>query len=154
MSLDRRRIESRSRGGSRRDFLYLTTGTLAATGVLAATWPFIDSLNPSAEVEALSRIYIDLSPIDPGERITVYWRGNPVFVGHRTPEEIAAARADDGQDLPDPEPDHRRVQRAEWLVVIGICTHLGCLLDGQTRPPAEALRDPWYDGAFTGKRGR
>ncbi len=154
MPIDRSNTEPRTSGESRRDFLYLTTGTLAATGMLAATWPFIDSLNPSAEVEALSRVYIDLSPIAPGERITVTWRGEPVFISHRTPAEIAAARADDDLDLPDPEADHQRVQRAAWLVVTGVCTHLGCVLDGQTRLPKSALRRPWHNGVYSGQRGR
>ena len=155
MSLDRSSIKPRRGGKSRRDFLYLTAGTLAATGVLAATWPLIDSLNPSAEVEPSSRIYIDLSPVAPGERITAEWRGIPIFVSRRTPKEIAAARADDGQNLPDPESD---VRRANWVVVIGICTHLGCVLDGQARAPAAKwLRrwgGPWSGTAFSGERGR
>ena len=116
---------------NRRDFLYVMTGSLAAVGTATAAWPFIDSMNPAADVRALATIEFDLSPIQLGQRITAVWRGQPVFVDHRTPERIARAKADDTADLKDPEPDSKRVQRADWLIVVGICTHLGCIPLGQ-----------------------
>lgn len=116
---------------SRRDFLVLATGALAATGTAFALWPFIDALNPAADQTALLSIEVDLSPIAVGQRVTVSWRSKPVFIVRRTPEEIAAAQADDGTDLIDPQPDAERVQQAEWLIVVGICTHLGCIPLGQ-----------------------
>ncbi len=118
-------------GGTRRDFLYLATGVVSAIGTVAAVWPFIDSMNPSAEVRALSSTEVDLSPIEVGQRVTVIWQGKPVFVDHRTEAQIASARDVDLADLRDPQTDEERVQKPEWLVMIGICTHLGCIPKGQ-----------------------
>ncbi len=115
----------------RRDFLYVATGTMAAVGTAATMWPFIDSMNPSADVQALSTTEVDLAPIQLGQRITVVWRGQPVFIDHRTPEQIARAKADDRANLKDLELDSARVQREEWLIVVGVCTHLGCIPLGQ-----------------------
>lgn len=119
------------RNPPRRDFIVLSAGTFAAVGAAAAMWPFIDSLNPAANVLAFASTEIDLSAIDIGQRVTVNWRGKPVFVDHRTPEQIERARADDQAELPDPESDAARIQKPEWLVVVGICTHLGCVPLGQ-----------------------
>jgi ubiquinol-cytochrome c reductase iron-sulfur subunit len=96
-----------------------------------AAWPFIDSLNPAADIRAGASVEVDLSPIELGQRITVKWRGKPVFIDHRTQAEIERAQADDAADLIDPALDSERVKREEWLVVIGICTHLGCVPLGQ-----------------------
>jgi ubiquinol-cytochrome c reductase iron-sulfur subunit len=122
---------------TRRDFLYLVTGAMAALGTASAAWPFIDSLNPAADIRALSTIEVDLAPIDVGQRITAVWRGQPLFIDHRTSEQIARAKADDAAELKDPEPDSARVQREEWLIVVGVCTHLGCIPLGQK--PGERL---------------
>ncbi len=128
-------------GGTRRDFLYLATGAVAATGAAAVAWPLIDSMNPSADVLALATVDVDLDPIPAGQRITVIWRGQPVFIVHRTPEQIARARKDDDDPgLIDPQPDAARVQNPEWLIVTGICTHLGCIPLGQK---ANDPRGPW-----------
>lgn len=116
---------------TRRDFLYLTAGTFSAIGSAAALWPFIASMNPAADILAQASSEVDLAPIQLGQRITIQWRGQPVFIDHRPPERIEAARADDKADLRDPQPDSARVQRPEWLVVVGICTHLGCVPLGQ-----------------------
>ncbi len=116
---------------TRRDFLYLAAGTTATMATLAAMWPLIDSMNPAADVRAVSSIELDLAPIEIGQRITVKWRGRPVFIDRRTPDQIAEAKADDDADLIDPQTDSERVQRDEWLVVIGVCTHLGCIPLGQ-----------------------
>ena len=116
----------------RRDFLYLLAGAMGTVGTGAAVWPLIDSMNPAADVLAVSSTEIDLAPIEVGQRITVVWRGNPVFIDHRTPEQIARAKADDDNpDLIDPATDASRVEREEWLILVGVCTHLGCIPLGQ-----------------------
>lgn len=126
-------------GETRRDFLYVATGAVAGVGTLAAIWPLIDQMNPSADVLALGSIEIDLGRVAEGQAIKVLWRGKPVYVRHRTPQEIAAARDVAVDALPDPEADAERVQQDRWLVVIGVCTHLGCV------PLAYAGE---YDGFF------
>jgi ubiquinol-cytochrome c reductase iron-sulfur subunit len=131
-------------GGTRRDFLQLVTGSFVAVGVGAMVWPFISSMNPARDVLAVSTTDVDLTPIAAGSAITVMWRGKPVFVRNRTPEEIEAARNVSLAQLIDPEPDQQRVKRDQWLVVVGICTHLGCIPLGQ-RPTDQ--RGP-YGGWF------
>lgn len=117
---------------SRRDFLYLLTGAMGAVGVAASAWPLIDSMNPSADALAVSSIEVDLTPIQLGQRITVVWQSKPIFIDHRTPEQISLAEVDDSNpDLIDPATDSSRVKQKEWLIVIGICTHLGCIPQGQ-----------------------
>jgi ubiquinol-cytochrome c reductase iron-sulfur subunit len=114
-------------GGSRRDFLLLSAGALGAVGAAVAVWPFVDSLNPARDTLALSTTEVDLAPVQVGQRLTVAWRGKPVFIDHRTPEEIQAAQDVDVASLRDPQPDSARVKKPEWLVVVGVCTHLGCI---------------------------
>lgn len=116
-------------GKTRRDFMVLTASALAGVGAAAAAWPFIDSLNPSADVLALSSTEVNISSVQPGQTIKVMWRGKPVFIRRRTKEEIDAARAVPLEDLPDPETDQARVKPGhdEWLITVGICTHLGCV---------------------------
>ena len=137
---------------TRRDFLYLTTGTTAAVGTAAALWPLIDAMNPSADVLALSTVEVDLEGVEPGQRITAQWRSKPLFIVHRTPEQIAEARADDSADLIDPEPDNARVQRAEWLIVVGVCTHLGSVPlgvgEGENRGPYGGYFCPCHGSAY------
>jgi ubiquinol-cytochrome c reductase iron-sulfur subunit len=116
---------------TRRDFLYIAAGAAGAVGTALAIWPFVDQMNPSADVLALSSTEVDLSGVAVGSSITVVWRGKPVFIRHRTAEEIAEARADDNADMKDPEPDAERAEKPEWLVMIGICTHLGCIPLGE-----------------------
>jgi ubiquinol-cytochrome c reductase iron-sulfur subunit len=118
-------------GGTRRDFLYLAAGAVGAVGVASAVWPFISSLNPSADVLALSSTEVDVAPVKEGQAITVTWRGKPVFVRRRTGDEIKQAEGVPAADLPDPEADKARVKKPEWLVVVGVCTHLGCVPLGQ-----------------------
>lgn len=131
-------------GGARRDFLCLTAGVMGAAGAGLAMWPFIDSMNPAADVLAVSSMEFDLNPIEFGQRITVEWRGSPVFISRRTREEIAKAKADDTTDLPDPEIDAARVQREEWLIVVGICTHLGCIPLGQKSADPRGKWGGWF----------
>ncbi|MEJ2026101.1 MAG: ubiquinol-cytochrome c reductase iron-sulfur subunit, partial [Limibacillus sp.] len=108
-------------GGTRRDFLYLATGAMGAVGVGAVVWPLIDTLNPSADVLALASIDVDLTPIAVGQRITVTWRGKPVFIDHRPAEAIEQARAVDVADLRDPQADEERAIKPEWLILVGVC---------------------------------
>src|SRR5438552_14390515 len=110
-------------GGTRRDFLILTAGALGGIGAAIAVWPFIDSLNPARDTLALSTTEVDLAPVQLGQRLTVAWRGKPVFVDHRPPEEIKAAQDVDVASLRDPQPDSARAKKPEWLVIIGVCTH-------------------------------
>jgi ubiquinol-cytochrome c reductase iron-sulfur subunit len=124
-------------GPARRDFLYIATGAVGAVAGGAAVWPLVDALNPTADVLALASIDVDLSQIPLGARVTVKWRGSPVFIDHRPEARIARARAEDLDELKDPEPDAARVERPEWLIVVGICTHLGCIPLGQE--PGDAL---------------
>ncbi len=118
---------------TRRDFLILTASAVGAVGTAAVVWPFIDSMNPSADVLAQSTTDVDLSQIQPGQAITVMWQGKPVFIRNRTPEEINAAEQTPLSELIDPQSDQARVKvgKAQWLVVVGICTHLGCVPNGQ-----------------------
>ena len=114
---------------TRRDFMALTAGGLAAVGAGAALWPFIDSMNPSADVLALSSIEVDLSPIQVGQTINVKWRGVPVFIRHRTPADIDDAKSVAMSELKDPATDDSRVKKGheQWLIMVGVCTHLGCI---------------------------
>lgn len=131
-------------GGTRRDFLYLATASLAAIGTASFVWPFIDSMNSSADVLALASIDVNLAPVAVGQAITVSWRGKPVFIRHRTPEEIEAARKVNLAELPDPQPDAARVIKPEWLVVVGICTHLGCVPLGQKPTDPHGDYGGWF----------
>ena len=117
---------------TRRDFLYLATGAFAAVGAANVVWPLIDQMNPDASVKALASIEIDLSSIDIGQSVTVSWRGKPVFIRRRTQAEIDEARSVAFDTLPDPQGDETRVTKEEWLVMVGICTHLGCVPLGQS----------------------
>ena len=118
-------------GQTRRDFLYVATGTAAVIGGALAVWPLIDQMNPAQDVLALASTEVDLSPVEVGQSITVVWQGKPVFVRRRTGEEIAAAEAVALDDLRDPEADAERVVEAQWLILVGVCTHLGCIPLGQ-----------------------
>ena len=124
--------------GTRRDFLYVASGAMGAVGAAAALWPFIDQMNPSTAALALASIEADISAIVPGQQVVLKWRGHPLFVRRRTPAEIAAAKAVDVNSLPDPlanndnlpdnaaASDENRATKPEWLILIGVCTHLGC----------------------------
>lgn len=118
-------------GATRRDFIHIASMGFGAVAVGAAMWPLIDQMNPSAEVLALSTTEVDLSAIEVGQSITVVWRKKPVFIRRRTAAEIAEAQAVSLADLPDPETDADRVQKPEWLVMVGVCTHLGCVPLGE-----------------------
>jgi len=118
---------------TRRDFLMVATGALGGIGAVAAAWPLINNLNPAADTLALSSVEVNIQPIQVGQAVTVKWRGKPLFIRHRTPEEIKAAEAVPLSELRDPQTDNSRVTdtakkvRPEWLIMIGVCTHLGCV---------------------------
>jgi len=114
---------------TRRDFMALTAASVAAIGGCSVAWPLIDSMNPAADVLALSSIEVDLSPIKEGQTIKVKWRGVPVFIRHRTKENIDDARKVNISELRDPQKDEDRVLKGhdQWLVMVGVCTHLGCI---------------------------
>jgi ubiquinol-cytochrome c reductase iron-sulfur subunit len=130
--------------GTRRDFLFVSASAFGVVGTAAALWPFVDSMNPAADVLALSSIEVDLKPVSEGAAITVLWRGSPVFIRHRTRQEIESARAVAQGELPDPQTDQARVKKAEWLVVRGVCTHLGCVPLGQKPTDMHGDYGGWF----------
>ena len=112
---------------SRRDFLFTASYTVGIVGLGAVVWPMIDQMNPDKSVQALATTEVDISQIEPGKSITVLWRGKPVFIKRRTQDEIDSARAVDLSELKHPEKDEDRAKNPEWLVMLGVCTHLGCV---------------------------
>jgi ubiquinol-cytochrome c reductase iron-sulfur subunit len=114
---------------NRRDFIVLTASTMSALGAAAVLWPVIDSLNPSADVLALSSTEVDLSQIKEGQTIKITWRGKPVFIKHMTDDEIKQAKEASLSELKDPQTYEERIQvgHEKWLIMIGVCTHLGCI---------------------------
>lgn len=132
--------------GTRRDFLYYATAGAGTVATGAAVWPLVNQMNPSADVVALASIRVDISEVVPGTQLTVKWRGKPVFIRRRTEEEIAAGRAVELNDLPDGDArnangqdgataaDENRTldESGEWLVMMGVCTHLGCVPIGNS----------------------
>ena len=111
----------------RRDFLFTASYAMGAVGIGAAVWPLVDQMNPDKSVKALASTEVDVSNIQPGQSITVLWRGKPVFIKRRTNEEIEKARSVDLKELKHPEKDEERAKNPEWLVMLGICTHLVCV---------------------------
>ena len=114
---------------NRRDFLYTATYTIGAVGVGSIIWPLVRQMNPDKAQKAMATTEVDISQVEPGKSITVLWRGKPVFLKRRTADEITEARAVSLKDLPDPQKDEERVKEGkdEWLVMLGVCTHLGCV---------------------------
>jgi len=119
--------EPKGKTGERRDFLFTASYALGAVGVGAAMWPLIDQMNPDASVKALATTEVDISKIGLGKTITVLWRGKPVFIRRRTQEEISKAQNIKLEELKDPQKDGDRVKKPEWLIMTGVCTHLGCI---------------------------
>ena len=131
---------------NRRDFMVLAGNTFAAIGGASLLWPFVQQMNPDASALAMASIEVDLTPVKDGQAITVMWRGKPVFIRNRTADEIKQAQAVDiktlvdpkaeNDGLPEPTPanDENRVKKGKenWLVLVGICTHLGCIPKGQS----------------------
>ena len=120
-------MDNSGKKNNRRDFLFTATYTIGAVGIGATIWPFIDQMNPDNSVKALATTEVDISQIQPGKSITVLWRGKPVFIKRRTETEISEAQSVSLGELKHPENDNDRVKKPEWLVMMGICSHLGCV---------------------------
>ena len=112
---------------NRRDFIYTASTVVGVVGVGAAAWPLIDQMNPDASVKALATTEVDVTSVKPGQSITVLWRGKPVFIKRRTENEISEAKSVSLTELKHPEKDEDRASNPEWLVMLGVCTHLGCV---------------------------
>ncbi len=131
-------------GQTRRDFLLYATSAVGVAGTAIALWPFVHSMNPAADTLALSTTDVDISAIKPGQAVTVIWQGRPVFVRHRTPEEITAADQTAIGELRDPQKDADRVKKPEWLILVGSCTHLGCVPLGQKPADPKGEFGGWF----------
>ena len=123
--------EQKKETSERRDFLFTASYALGAVGVGVAVWPLIDQMNPDASVKALATTEVDISTVGLGKTITVLWRGKPVFIRRRTQEEISKAQNVNLSELKDPQKDEDRVKKSEWLIMTGVCTHLGCVPLGE-----------------------
>jgi ubiquinol-cytochrome c reductase iron-sulfur subunit len=128
----------------RRDFIKLASMTLGGVGAASLAIPFITSMNPGKDTLALASAEIDLSPLKEGQSLTIIWRGKPVFIKHRTPAEIEQAKNVALADLKDAEEDSNRVQDNKWLVVLGVCTHLGCVPLGQKTTDVKGDFGGWF----------
>ncbi|MCB1510419.1 MAG: ubiquinol-cytochrome c reductase iron-sulfur subunit [Hyphomicrobiaceae bacterium] len=131
---------------TRRDFLTLAGPAFFAVGGAVTLWPFIAQMNPDAGAQALASIDVDLAPVKKGQAITVLWRGKPVFIRNRSEDEVAAAKKVPLADLPDPQTDQQRTKKGHenWLVTVGICTHLGCIPKGQSLGDAKGDYGGWF----------
>jgi len=129
---------------TRRDFLILASGAAGAVGDGSFLYPFVSSMNPAADVAAAAEVDVDIKSLQLGQAITVMWRGKPVFIRRRTPEEIQSVQENDTSKLIDPELDKDRIQKPEWLVVIGVCTHLGCVPSGQKPTDNRGEYGGWF----------
>ena len=132
------------KNNKRRSFLQLSTISLGAIGTAGFIWPFLKSMNPAEDTLALGSTEVNIADIEEGQGITVKWRGKPVFIRKRTQEEISEAKAVKLEDLKDPAIDDDRVKKDEWLVLVGICTHLGCVPLGQKITDMKGEYNGWY----------
>ena len=142
----------------RRDFILVAAGAFAAVGIGPLVWPMLDQMNPDASALALGSVELDLSPIDVGQAITIMWRGKPIFIRNRTPEEVGLAKRTQisalidnsarNENLPEDAPAVDRNRTLEghenWLVLVGICTHLGCIPKGQRVGDAKGEFGGWF----------
>jgi ubiquinol-cytochrome c reductase iron-sulfur subunit len=145
-------------GATRRDFIYIAAGAFAAIGAAAAMWPVIGQWNPDASTLAMASVEFDLSPVQAGQAVTILWRGKPIYIRNRTPGDIAKAKATPLSDLKDPyarvleapddlpATDENRTKpgKENWLIMIGICTHLGCLPKGQSPGDVKGPYGGWF----------
>ncbi len=139
-------VDHSSSEPTRRDFLFIATGAAGAVGAVAAVWPFIDQMNPDAAALALAQVDVDVTQVAEGQSITAKWRGKPIFIRQRTTKEIDEAKGVPLADLKDPiarnanippdapatDPNRAAIGQEKWLVMIGVCTHLGCVPNGQS----------------------
>ena len=137
-------IMSEKPDSKRRDFLQLSTLSIGAVGTAAFIWPFLKSMSPAEDTLALGTTEVDVSLIEEGQSVTVKWRGKPVFIRKRTKDEIDEAKTVNIEDLKDPEEDINRVKKDEWLVLVGVCTHLGCVPLGQKLTDSKGEYNGWY----------
>ena len=150
-------MASHSEATNRRDFLIIAGQAFAGVGGALALWPFIQQMNPDASTQALASIEIDLAPVKQGQAITVTWRGKPVFIRNRTPEEVASAKSVPLSDLPDTasrnlanekldasDANRTKKGKEQWMVLIGICTHLGCIPKGQSVSDVKGDYKGWF----------
>ena len=137
-------IMSEKPDSKRRDFLQLSTLSIGAVGTAAFIWPFLKSMSPAEDTLALGTTEVDVSSIEEGQSVTVKWRGKPVFIRKRTKDEIDEAKTVNIEDLKDPEEDINRVKKDEWLVLVGVCTHLGCVPLGQKLTDSKGDYNGWY----------
>ena len=128
----------------KRDFLIVSTYALAGLGAAAFVWPLIDQMNPAADTLALASTEIDLSSLEEGQSITVKWRGKPVFVRYRTKEEIKQANEVSLDEMRDPQLDTDRVTNEKYIVLVGVCTHLGCVPLGQKTGDVKGQYGGWF----------
>jgi ubiquinol-cytochrome c reductase iron-sulfur subunit len=128
----------------KRDFLIVSTYALAGVGAAAFVWPLIDQMNPAADTLALASTEIDLSSLEEGQSITVKWRGKPVFVRYRTKEEIKQANEVSLDEMRDPQLDTDRVSNEKYIVLVGVCTHLGCVPLGQKTGDVKGQYGGWF----------
>ena len=137
-------LKNKTETSDRRDFLYISSISIGAIGSAAFIWPFIKSMNPAEDTLALGSTEVDLSDINVGEGKTVKWRGKPVFIRKRSQQEINEAKSVDISLLRDPITDKDRVQKDEWLVLVGVCTHLGCVPLGQKMSDTKGEYNGWF----------
>ncbi len=133
---------------NRRDFLTIAGLSAAGVGGAVSIWPFIQQMNPDASTQALASTEIDLTPVQKGQAITAIWRGKPVFIRNRTDAEVKAAKETPASDLPDRvnAADSARTKKGKenWLVLVGVCTHLGCIPKGQSLADAKGDYGGWF----------
>ena len=146
IKVDEKNIKSLNKKNkhSRRDFLYLSSISIGGVGVATFMWPFLKSMNPAEDTLALGTTEVDISNINEGQSVTVKWRGMPVFIRRRTQDEIIDAKNVDIASLRDPMVDGERVQKPEWLILIGVCTHLGCVPLGQKTTETKGEYNGWF----------
>ncbi|MBL6622046.1 MAG: ubiquinol-cytochrome c reductase iron-sulfur subunit [Rickettsiales bacterium] len=135
---------------NKRDFVALTASAVAGVGAASAVIPFVKSMNPAKDVQALASIEVNISGLEPGDEMKVKWRGKPVFIKRRTEAELQTARSVSLDELPDPETDSDRVKsgKEEFLVVLGVCTHLGCVPLGKGSGEYEAWFCPCHGSHY------
>jgi len=139
-------------GQDRREFLTFTAGAMGVVGAASVAWPLINSMNPAADTLAMSTTEVDLSALKEGQAMTVVWRGKPVFIHYRTQQQIDEARAVNVSELRDPQTDQERFKQSifdgkempQWLIVVGVCTHLGCVPLGQKATDPHGEFDGWF----------
>ena len=128
----------------KRDFIFIATGAAAAAGAVSLGWPLVAQMGKAADTLAAGSIEIDVSKVAEGQQLKMLWRGKPVFVRHRTPEEIKLAKEVSLDDMRHPETDEERVANEKFIVLVGVCTHLGCVPLGQKSGDVKGQYGGWF----------